>query len=322
MASSGRRVIALGDFHGDLAKARAAMRLGGLIDSTDHWAGGTTVAVQVGDQLDRGGDEIAILLLLERLKAEAAAAGGVFSVLNGNHETMSAMGQFRYASADGLADFRRWKRWYTWGQQAKAGCGIHTPPLRRPSDRIHPNAHARYQALAHGGPLATRFLAPQQTVVAVDGSLFVHGGMLPEHARLGFDHINHAVSRWLRGKKGASAAAKPLVRGKDSLVWSRHFGHERAANCDCELLRETLEVTGMDRMVVGHTIQQNGITTACGDAVLRVDVGLSKGCIDGRPQVLEITEDSHVRILDSATGAHTIAGIGEGAPNKSTAAQG
>jgi hypothetical protein len=38
----------------------------GVIDAADHWAAGTATVVQVGDQLDRGGSEIAILLLLER----------------------------------------------------------------------------------------------------------------------------------------------------------------------------------------------------------------------------------------------------------------
>ena len=38
-------------------------------------------------------------------------------------------------------------------------------------------------------------------------------------------------------------------------------------------------------MVVGHTIQDAGINSACGGRVVRVDVGLSAGCGDGDPQV-------------------------------------
>lgn len=41
------RVIAIGDLHGDLNKARRAFRVGGLIDENDKWVGGTTTAVQV-----------------------------------------------------------------------------------------------------------------------------------------------------------------------------------------------------------------------------------------------------------------------------------
>lgn len=53
-------------------------------------------------------------------------------------------------------------------------------------------------------------------------------------------------------------------------------------------------------MVVGHTIQQPvGLNGACDNMVIRVDVGLSKGCADGMPQVLEIREDKELRVLSS-----------------------
>ena len=42
---------------------------------------------------------------------------------------------------------------------------------------------------------------------------------------------------------------------------------------------------GAQRMVVGHTIQEAGINTACNDRVFRIDVGLSQGCGDGAPEV-------------------------------------
>ena len=44
------RIVAIGDLHGDMGKARRAFRLGGLIDENDHWVGGTTTAVQVGSR--------------------------------------------------------------------------------------------------------------------------------------------------------------------------------------------------------------------------------------------------------------------------------
>ena len=41
------RLVAIGDLHGDMQKARRAFRLGGLVDAEDRWIGGTTTAVQV-----------------------------------------------------------------------------------------------------------------------------------------------------------------------------------------------------------------------------------------------------------------------------------
>lgn len=37
-----------------------------------------------------------MLYFLERLQAQAAAAGGALHVLNGNHETMNVMGNHRW----------------------------------------------------------------------------------------------------------------------------------------------------------------------------------------------------------------------------------
>lgn len=66
-------------------------------------------ALQVGDQLDRGDNEVQILYFLERLQKEAADAGGALHILNGNHETMNVGGRFRYATTPGRIDFLRWQ---------------------------------------------------------------------------------------------------------------------------------------------------------------------------------------------------------------------
>ena len=71
------RLVAVGDLHGDLDKARRALVAARVLDpSTDRWSGGDSVLVQVGDVLDRGDGEIACLFLLERLAKEAALVGG------------------------------------------------------------------------------------------------------------------------------------------------------------------------------------------------------------------------------------------------------
>lgn len=69
-----------------------------------------------------------------------------------------------------------------------------------------------------------------------------------------------------------------------------------SCRCHCGLLEETLnKIPGARRMVVGHTIQENGINSACNGKVYRIDVGLSKGCGDGLPEVLEILKDDRIR---------------------------
>lgn len=40
---------------------------------------------------------------------------------------------------------------------------------------------------------------------------------------------------------------------------------------------------------MGHTIQEQGINSACAEQVFRIDVGMSKGCGNGEPEVMIFT---------------------------------
>lgn len=51
---------------------------------------------------------------------------------------------------------------------------------------------------------------------------------------------------------------------------------------------------------MGHTIQMAGINGVCSNRAIRVDVGMSRGCGDGLPEVLEIVGNSDgLRVLTS-----------------------
>ncbi|KAK9186418.1 hypothetical protein WN943_026784 [Citrus x changshan-huyou] len=104
VSAPGRRIVAVGDLHGDLDQARCALAMAGVLssDGLDLWTGGESVLIQLGDVLDRGEDELAILSLLRSLDMQAKAEGGAVFQVNGNHETMNVEGDFRYVDSGGF----------------------------------------------------------------------------------------------------------------------------------------------------------------------------------------------------------------------------
>jgi hypothetical protein len=266
---SAARIVAVGDVHGDLQATLRVLRLGGLIDADNHWSGGDTVFVQTGDQLDRGDDEQAILDLLSQLETEAAAAGGAVHVLNGNHEYMNAAGDFRYVTPGGMSDFAD-----------APGVDVTSPAVREVPEALR----ARAAAFLPGGPYA-KVLATRNTAVIVGDSVFVHGGVLPKYAPA-VEELNAAGRRWL--SEGGTPPAELLA--PDGLVWARDYSVPEPSPQACADLATALKILKVSRMVVGHTVQARGITSACDDKVWRIDVGMAKH-YGGEPAALEIRGD-------------------------------
>lgn len=297
------RLIAIGDLHGDLDKAKRAFRLAGLIDANDKWVGGTTTAVQVGDLLDRGDHEVELLFWVERLAKEAAAHGGALHILNGNHEVMNVRGVFRYVTHGGLVDFQRWQlaQRISDSLKEKCDCGSDYRKALAAANMFKGDAHAdaRWTALQPGGPVTRRFLSRYPVVLQVGSTLFVHGGVLPQHVDYGLDRINQETQSWMLGQDESNGSKMPsFLSGRSAVVWSRAYSTEAHDRCDCDTLTKALGmIPGAERMVVGHTIQGSGINAACDGQVLRIDVGMSKGCGGNEPEVLEILDDKVVRRL-------------------------
>ena len=168
------RLVAFGDVHGDLNATRRVLHLLGAIDEKDKWIGGNLRVVSTGDQLDRGDQERAILDLLDRLQKEAKAAGGQFLILNGNHEVMNVAWDFRYVTPGGWKDFQNIP-----GLQPSLDPALAKFPLyQRP----------RAQVFQPGG-LYAKILAKRPIIAIVDDTIFVHGGVLPQHVDYGIEKI-------------------------------------------------------------------------------------------------------------------------------------
>lgn len=267
------RLVAIGDLHGDLEATRRVLRLAGAIDAEDRWSGGSLVVVQTGDQLDRGDDERAILELLAQLEGEARAAGGALHVLNGNHETMNVQGDFRYVTAEGRTAFDD------------------AEPRALAADRFPSAWRGRAGAFLPGGQFA-RLLAERNMVVVVGDTVFVHAGVRPSHVDHGIGKLNAETRAWMQGSQ---THPPRLIVDPEGPVWTRVYGSEILDERACATLSEALTKLKARRMVVGHTVQSGGVTSACDDRVWRIDVGLARH-YGGRTEALEIRGDE-VRVL-------------------------
>ena len=121
-----KRIVVLGDLHGDWNATIKSLIKAKLIDSNNHlkWIGEETILVQLGDQVDRcrldkgpchmegatkndEASDIKILKYFTDLHNQAIKDGGaVYSIL-GNHEVMNVDGDLRYKSRANLMEFSK-----------------------------------------------------------------------------------------------------------------------------------------------------------------------------------------------------------------------
>jgi hypothetical protein len=138
---------------------------------------------------------------------------------------------------------------------------------------------ARATALAPGGGYA-KILAGQDVAVKIGDTVFSHAGFLPTETD-DPKKMDLAVRCWLDGD-----TPDPGVETDDQgPVWTRAWG---GPEVDCDVLRETLTALDAKRMVVAHTPQPDGITSACDGALWRIDTGMT-AYYGGPIQALELT---------------------------------
>ena len=62
-------------------------------------------------------------------------------------------------------------------------------------------------------------------------TVFVHGGVLPEHADYGLERINQETADWLMGKSGDRMP--DFLAGRKAVVWAREYSAGKHCRKPC-----------------------------------------------------------------------------------------
>lgn len=323
-----KRVIAIGDIHGDLNLAIKSFKLAKLIDDNYNWIANPpdTIVVQVGDQVDScrpipnvyecqttkypddNADDMNVIKFFDDISTKASAAGGAVYSLLGNHELMNSQGSFKYVSYENYYNFE-----YT---DDATGDRYEGPSGRK-------------KAFKPGGSIASKLACTRPSVLIVGSTMFVHAGVLPVLAKrldyLGFDgntklkYLNAVVRKWLLHKLSKKDDKKNkfmfIDDSKISPFWTRIYGNipintDLNSNECFDSVKKALEVYKVGQLVVGHTPQlqtnKDGINGTCYETdgkkkLYRVDGGFSKAfrILGGHNivQILEIINDEEFNII-------------------------
>ncbi|KAH9267794.1 hypothetical protein BASA83_009733 [Batrachochytrium salamandrivorans] len=261
-----RRVVAIGDLHGDFEMSVETLHVAKIIDVNLNWIAGNTIVVQTGDVVDRGHDTIKLYALLRNLAGQAKEHGGRLIQLLGNHETMNMAGDLRYVSDEDIASYG--------------------------------GPYFRSHAFSENGGLG-RYLRTLGVAAKVDDSVFFHAGTDLNWSRLGIDVLNTLAHQELVGRD-AEYISNSEIFGEHGPLWYRGFA-TRDDDAFCDFVKDVLSNLKASRMVIGHTPTEDGrISNRCNGLVYIIDVGISR-YIRGRIAALEIVGDRVTPLYPQST---------------------
>jgi hypothetical protein len=298
-----KRVVAIGDVHGDRDALVAVLRMAGLVDERADWTGGDSHLVQVGDIPARGSQTRKAMDLMMKLESQASAAGGHVHALIGNHEAMIMYGDYRQILSEEFAEFRApnseesLKAVFDQDIAEKKQLGMlprgakNFAEFKRQWFEYHVPGFAEYkQAFGPNGQYG-KWIRSHNVVIRINDTLYSHGGISPEFLSTPIAKINKTIQTELADP---SKLPPGMTTNLQCPLWYRGLiegdEHELAQH-----VQKVLQNFGVKRIVVGHTVTRSAILPRFNSTVIDVDIGLSK--FFGRPPACLVIEKGETYIL-------------------------
>jgi len=282
-----RRIVAVGDLHGDFGNARKVLEMSGVISKEGEWTGLVDFFVQTGDIIDRGDDTIKLFSYMDKLRDQALAAGGMVLSHLGNHEWMNVIGDWRYVYPSEIETFGSVEargKMITAGRIGKSWAANYTTTSRLP---LHPSL----------GPPNTDYDSSFSSPISHSALSFVHGGLAPTYSDLTPypSKINEIASSLLRklqtrkfplvhppnpypGLPRSATKEENRLYGGDGPLWYRGWALDEDEGVEgglCDRADAVMEKIGVRRLIVGHTPDFEKIVSRCGGKVIIIDTGIS-----------------------------------------------
>ena len=296
-----RRVVAIGDVHGDSQRFLELLRGAALIDAKNAWTGGDTHLVLSGDFVDRGDHSAQVLDLLMDLEPQARKAGGRLHALIGNHEAMDLYGDLRYVTRDDFAgfqgpkskDLRDRKMREAWEDlKRQEDSPADETAWRKKFQDEHPLGWFEHRLAFQPDGKYGKWLRRQNAIIRINDAIFVHGGISQKYAASTRREINTKVREEL---SNFSKLANGMVTDDEGPLWYR--GMAQLPEDDrgmAALLPRVLATHQAKHIVIGHT-PQIAVLPRFDGKVIAIDVGLSKP-FDGPPAYLLIEDGKYFAV--------------------------
>jgi len=344
-----KRVIAIGDLHGDLRVTLIALKLAKVIPNdvfpynvqNIRWTGGSSWVIQLGDQIDRcrpdnwvkncienlddvtedEGNNMMIIQIFQKLDAQAKLVGGRVLGMIGNHELMNIDRDFRYVSPQEFLEF--------------------VPPNERnkkKTDDGYPYGYYhRLKVFERGGNIAKHYAIQKKSITVIGSTLFVHGGLSHDlMKKYSIQEINSIVEKWLlkTDTKSEEKIFDEIFRDDDDMspFWCRLYSEDDGYGENTEKgFNELLQIINsrnktlypINRIVLAHTPQfmdNKYMNSIYNERLWRIDVGMSRAfgkhddCGENKYrqiQVLEIIDDNFCnKLMAPYQGRQPCEGIG------------
>ncbi len=264
------RIMVMGDIHGGYDSLVNFLQSNGVIDDSLHWTWGRDYLVFVGDIFDRGDKVTEALWLIYQLEQEALQEGGAVHLVLGNHEIMVLSGKTDYVSDKYLLMTSRLNIDYPWlfGKRTVLG----------------------------------QWLRTRNTIVKINGHLFVHAGLSPDLMASGLDigEINDNVRYFLNHPERMynGEVSRSVLLGPNGPFWYRGFledNHEYD-HLPEEEFKKVLDYFSAQYVFVGHTNVKQ-VTSLYDNHAFAIDVPFYT---HGFPIQGLLVEGNDIYLLDSS----------------------
>lgn len=264
------KLIVVSDIEGNLEDFAKILQVTGVINKKYQWTYGSNHLLINGDLFDRGTDVTAFLWLCYKLDRESALAGGKVHIILGNHDEMNLRGNTNYVMPKYL--------------HFSSALGIEHKKLYDENTEIG------------------RWLRTKSSILIIDSTLFVHGGLSISMLalKLNPEQINNYVRENLGKVDTLMEPVPKFIFGSYGPFWYRGLvvNNPRYRPATPEQLNMILDYFGVKRIVVGHSIVPEIIGLHNGK-VIAADVEHHKNRKEKKSRALLITNNQFFTINDA-----------------------